>query len=109
MAEMTATITSTLETLLSQKKLNTVKTIMSTMNPSDIAAMLEDFEPQEVALLFRLLPKELAADAFVEMDSEVQQSLIQVFSDTELKQLVDELKALMRGMAGGVGREEALT
>ena len=91
MAEMTATITSTLETLLSQKKLNTVKTIMSTMNPSDIAAMLEDFEPQEVALLFRLLPKELAADAFVEMDSEVQQSLIQVFSDTELKQLVDEL------------------
>lgn len=91
MAEMTATIASTLDTLLEQKKYNVIKSVLSTMNPSDIAALLEEEPVQELLLLFRLLPKELAADAFVEMDSEAQESLISAFSDVELKQIVDEL------------------
>jgi magnesium transporter len=91
MAEITATIASTLNTLLEQKKFNVIKTVLSTMNPSDIAALLEDEPVQDLLILFRLLPKELAADAFVEMDSEVQKSIITGFSDMELKQIVDEL------------------
>lgn len=91
MAEMTATITSTLETLVQQKKFNAIKSVLSTMNPSDIAAILEESTVQVQLILFRLLPKELAADSFVEMDSEVQKTLIQGFSDQELKALVDDL------------------
>ena len=41
--------------------------------------------------LFRLLPKELAADTFVEMDSDSQEMLIKGFSDSELKEVIDEL------------------
>jgi len=91
MAEMTATLATTLETLLRQKKFNVIKTVLSTMNPSDIAALLEDEPTAELLILFRLLPKELAADAFVEMDSEVQKNLLAGFNDNELKQIVDEL------------------
>ncbi len=91
MAEMSVTINDTLEILLEQKKYNAIKTVLSTMNPSDIAALLEDVPPGELLLLFRLLPKELAADTFVEMDSEAQLALVQGFSDTELKSIVDDL------------------
>ena len=42
-------------------------------------------------LIFRLLPKELAAEAFVEMDADLQELLIQGFSDNELKEVLDEL------------------
>ena len=45
----------------------------------------------KLPLLFRLLPKELAAETFVEMDPETQELLIQGFSDNELKDVVDEL------------------
>ena len=88
---MSVTINDTLEILLEQKKYNAIKTVLSTMNPSDIAALLEDVPPGELLLLFRLLPKELAADTFVEMDSEAQKALVQGVSDTELKSIVDDL------------------
>lgn len=91
MAEMSVTINDTLKILLEQKKYNAIKTVLSTMNPSDIAALLEDVPPGELLLLFRLLPKELAADTFVEMDSEAQKALVQGVSDTELKSIVDDL------------------
>ena len=61
------------------------------MNAADIAALFDDLEPPMIPLLFRLLPKELAADTFVEMESDQQQLLIKGFSDSELKEVVDEL------------------
>ena len=88
MSEITATIASTLNTLLEQKKFNVIKTVLSTMNPSDIAALLEDEPVQDLLILFRLLPKELAADTFVEMDSEVQKSIITGFSDMVIAQIL---------------------
>ena len=42
-------------------------------------------------LLFRLLPKELAAETFVEMDSDLQERLLQNFTDTELRGVIAEL------------------
>ena len=50
-----------------------------------------ELEPDRIPLLFRLLPKEQAAETFVEMDPEAQELLIQGFSDSELKEVVDEL------------------
>ena len=91
MAEHSSTIESTLKILLESKKYSTIKDILITMNPADIAAVFEELPEDRIPLFFRLLPKELAADSFVEMDPEIQEQLILGFSDHELREVVDEL------------------
>ena len=61
------------------------------MNPSDVAGIFSDLEEKQVPLMFRLLPKELAAETFVEMEPDTQALLIQGFSDNELKEVLSEL------------------
>ncbi|MBQ9742309.1 MAG: magnesium transporter [Ruminococcus sp.] len=87
------TVDVTIGKLLDEKKYKTLKDILSTMNAYDIAVLLEDMHDSKIQLLFRMLPKELAADVFVEMDEDTQQFLIKGFSDSELKDVVDELSA----------------
>ncbi|MBQ8175205.1 MAG: magnesium transporter [Clostridia bacterium] len=60
-------------------------------NPADIAELFEEVAKEQYPLVFRLLPKELAAEVFVEMDSDVQKIVIGAFSDYELQQVLDEL------------------
>ncbi|MBR0352903.1 MAG: magnesium transporter [Oscillospiraceae bacterium] len=91
MAERTFSIEDTLSALLAGKKYSTIKDILVTMNPSDVASVFEDMEEDRLPLLFRLLPKEEAAETFVEMDPELQEMLIKGFSDSELREVVDEL------------------
>ena len=91
MAERFEIVQKTLLTLLEEKKYATLRDILVTMNPSDIAAVFTDLEEERIPLLFRLLPKELASETFVEMDSDAQEVLIRGFSDKELKEIVDEL------------------
>ena len=87
MASLATAITS----LIESKKYGTLRDILVTMNAADIAALFEDLEPELLPRLFRLLPKELAADTFVEMESDSQELLIKGFSDSELKEVIDEL------------------
>ena len=61
------------------------------MEPADIALLLEESGPELMPLLYRLLPKELAAEVFVELESDSQEMLINGFSNTELKEVLDEL------------------
>lgn len=91
MAEYTNTMERTIALLLKEKKYMTLRDILVTMNPSDVAALFEALPEDRLPLLFRLLPKEQAAETFVEMEPEAQQLLIHGFSDTELKEVVDEL------------------
>ena len=91
MAVQTATFEKTIRTLLDEKKYQTVKDILVTMEPADIAAVFDDFGEERMALLFRLLPKETAAETFAELESEIQETLIRGFSDRELHELVNEL------------------
>ena len=77
--------------MLEEKKYATLRDILATMNPADIAAMLSGLRENKISVIFRLLPKELAAETFVEMDPEDQELLIQGFSDNELKEVLDEL------------------
>ncbi|HIQ80699.1 MAG TPA: magnesium transporter [Candidatus Scatavimonas merdigallinarum] len=81
----------TILSLLEQKKYATLRDILTTIKPVDIAALFDDMQEDALPLLFRLLPKELAAETFVEMDEDAQELLIHGFSDTELKEVVDEL------------------
>lgn len=91
MAEHNVTVESTLAALLEEKKYPTIRDILSTMNPADIASIFDELEEERLPLLFRLLPKELAAETFVEMDPEAQELLIRGFSDSELREVLDEL------------------
>lgn len=91
MADHTALMEETLVALLRDKKYFSLRDILSTMNPADIAAIFDGLEEDRLPLLFRLLPKELAADAFVEMEPEAQELLIRGFSDSELRAVLDEL------------------
>lgn len=91
MAEHEVLIENSLNLLLSEKKYASLKDVLSTMNPTDVAEILKNMGRDKLPLMFRLLPKKLAADSFVEMDSEEQELLIKGFSDTELKEVLDEL------------------
>ena len=91
MADHTVMMEATLDALLKEKKYKTLKDILVTMNPSDIAAILNEMEEHAIPLLFRLLPKEQAAETFVEMEPDVQEVLMRGFSDSELKEVLDEL------------------
>ena len=91
MAERFEIVEKALLQMLEDKKYVTLRDILVTMNPSDIATLFAGLEEQQITLLFRLLPKNMAADTFVEMEPEEQEVLIRGFSDNELKQIVDEL------------------
>ena len=84
-------IVSTLLTLLQEKKYPTIKEILETMNPADIASAFEEMDESRLPVLFRLIPKETAAETFVEMESDRQELLIRGFSDSELREVLDEL------------------
>ena len=93
MAERFELVEKALVKMLEDKKYATLRDILITMNPSDIAGIFSGLEEKQIPLLFRLLPKELAAETFIEMETEAQELLIRGFSDNELKEIVDELYA----------------
>ena len=77
--------------LLEQHRFAELKENLSVMYPADLVEILETVPKRELPIVFRILPKSLAADVFVEMDSELQMLLIGCFSDSELKEVFDEL------------------
>lgn len=87
----TEEIVEQIRSLFEQKKYSQIKDLLAEINPTDIAVMLEEFPNEQRIILYRLLPKEEAAEAFVELDNDVQEQLIASFSDTELKEVIDEL------------------
>lgn len=91
MIQVNVTLTETIKVLLEEKKYSTLRDILTTMKPFDIAAVFEELQDEKTPILFRILPKELAAETFVEMDEDTQEFLIHGFSDNELKDVVDEL------------------
>ena len=91
MAERFEIMENALLKMLEEKKYATLRDLLATMNPVDVAGMFDNLEKERIPLLFRLLPKELAAETFVEMDPEQQELLIRGFSDNELKEILAEL------------------
>ena len=91
MAERFEIVGKALLSMLEDKKYSTLRDILITMNPSDIAGLFQDLEEKQIPLMYRLLPKELAAETFVEMEPEDQELLIRGFSDNELKEVLAEL------------------
>ena len=78
--------------LLKERNYAVLKPLLATMNAIDLAEVFEETENDtDLLILFRILPKDLAAETFVEMDSDVKERLIHKISDTELKAVMDEL------------------
>ncbi len=91
MAERFEIVQRAILAMLEDKKYATLRDILATMNPSDVAGLFQDLEEKQIPVMFRLLPKELAAETFVEMEADDQELLIRGFSDNELKEVLDEL------------------
>ena len=91
MAERFEIVEKALLKMLEDKKYASLRDILVTMNPSDVAGLFDGLEEKQIPVMFRLLPKEQAAETFVEMEPEAQQLLIQGFSDNELREVLDEL------------------
>ena len=91
MAERFEIVEKALLKMLEDKKYATLRDILTTMNPADVAALFNGLEDKQIPILFRLLTKEQAAETFVEMEPDAQELLIRGFSDNELKEVLDEL------------------
>ena len=78
--------------LVENKQFRRLKELLSEMNEVDIAEFMDEVPPEKLIVVFRLLPKELAADVFTYLeDSEDQEKLIGALSDQELRAILDEL------------------
>ena len=77
--------------LLENKKFNILKEELKEMNSADIPSLLEELEKEQVVKLFRILSKEQAGEAFAYMEPDMKEKLIHDLTDTELKNVMDEL------------------
>lgn len=76
---------------IDNKNFSALKPLLSEMEPIDIADIINDIEEEKVIVLFRILPKDLASETFVEMDSDKQEILIKAFTDKELSSIIDDM------------------
>ena len=77
--------------LLAQREFKAVRSILDVMNEVDIASLLSELDDKELALAFRLIPKDKAAEVFANMETSMQTYLVDMFSEKELKELLDDL------------------
>ncbi len=77
--------------LLEQRQFKAVRSILDVMNEVDIASLLCGLNDRALALAFRLIPKDKAAEVFSNMETSMQTYLVEIFSEKELKELLDDL------------------
>lgn len=80
-----------LSELLAARSYTRARELIEPLPAVDLAELFTLIEARYLLVLFRILPKELAADVFVEMDSDLQRALIDAFSDSELSAFLEEL------------------
>lgn len=80
-----------IQVLINNKNFAVLKPLLAAENSTDLAAIVSNLPDDDLPLVFRLMPKDLAADTFVELDSDKQQLLISKFNNVELKGLMEEL------------------
>ena len=83
--------------MLKNKELKKLRSVLDTLEPADIAEMMESLydddklKEEDLPRMFRVLPKDLAADTFIEMNPDMQDALIKSFTDKELHQVMDDM------------------
>lgn len=77
--------------LINERKFNDLKKYLQSVNSADLPSLFEELSPENSLIVYRVLSKEKAAEAFAEFDPDIQERLINNFSDKELKNVIDEL------------------
>lgn len=77
--------------LLKTKQFSKLRTLLCEQRPADIAHILSDMPSDCIPIVFRLLPKDLAAETFAELDSDLQKNLIEQFGNRELHDIIEEM------------------
>ena len=80
-----------LKELLEARRMRDLRERLSEMNEFDVAEFLAELEPQPMAMVFRILPKEQAAEVFANLDVDAQEHIINTVSDRELGEIIEEL------------------
>ena len=77
--------------LLAKREFKAVRSILNVMNAVDIASLLSELQDKELAQAFRLIPKEKAAEVFANMGNTMQGDLIDLFTEKELKEVLNDM------------------
>ena len=77
--------------LLDERNFPVLKPLLAGMNEIDLASIFESVKEEDLPVLFRILPKDLAAEMFVEIDRDTQEALLKKLTDKEIKDVMDEL------------------
>ena len=77
--------------LIREKKINELRALLEGINSADFPSIFESVDEEEIVIIYRILTKEKAAEVFAELDSDIQERLINVFTDKELKTVINEL------------------
>ncbi len=109
MTDATQELLTRIEELLVQKDYITLRSTLTELQEADIAALIGELSDDDIPIVFRLLPKETAAECFVYLESDVQETLINVFSDRELWNViaglfVDDMVDMIEEMPANVVR-----
>ena len=77
--------------LIENKKINELRIFLENINSADFPSILESLDDEKTIMVYRLLPKEQAAEVFVRLDSDDQERLINCLTDSEIKKVMDEI------------------
>ena len=77
--------------LIENQKFNDLREYLKQVNSADFPSLFEELDKEKMILVYRILPKELAAEVFAELDPDIQEDLINCFTDRELKSVINEL------------------
>ena len=77
--------------LVKERKFRTLRQQLSEMNEVDVAAFIEELDPEKTVVVFRLLPKELASDVFACLELDKQQHIVNSITDKEITNIIEDL------------------
>ena len=80
-----------LQELLEEKRFAEVHSLLEGINYADVPSLFDELKEEQILVVYRLLSKDVAADVFVELDSDMQEKLINAFTDKELKAVIDDI------------------
>lgn len=81
-----------IEDMLSEKRYKELKAELMRIHPVDMAEIMEELDTRQMVSVFRLLGKEEAADTFTEMNSDMQEDLLNILTDSEIREVMDEME-----------------
>lgn len=79
------------EGMLEHRKYSMLRQMLGNLNAADIALLFDEIDKKEIPLLYRLLPKEEAAETFTYMSRDMQEALINALTDRELRAVMDDI------------------